>query len=41
MKKNGAKTVAKNYKNGVKIETVLKDIFAKIVTIQKLEKDQK
>jgi len=41
MKKNGAKHVVQNYKNGVKIGTVRRDIFANYVTTQKREKDQK
>jgi len=41
VKKNGVKSVVKSYKNGVKIRTVLNDIFVKIVNKQILEKDQK
>lgn len=41
MKKNGVKNVVKNYKNGVKIEMVLNDIFVNIVETQKREKDLK
>ena len=40
MKKNGVENVKKSYKNGVKIETVLNDIFAKNVVKQKLGKGQ-
>jgi ferredoxin-fold anticodon binding domain-containing protein len=41
MKKKGVKHVVQNYKNGVKIGTVLKDIFANYVITQKQGKDQK
>jgi len=41
MKKNGVKNANQNYKNGVKIEMVLKDISVKNVIKQRLGKDQK
>jgi len=41
MKKNGVRTVAINYKNGVRTRMVLNDIFAKVVTKQILVRDQK
>ncbi len=40
MKKNGVRNVIKNYKNEVKIETAIKDIFVKIVREMKLEKNR-
>ena len=40
MKKNGVKRAATNYKNGVKIETVHSDIFARSVSALKLENAQ-
>ena len=41
MKKNGVKNVVENYKNGVKIEMVLNDIFVRNVNKQIQEKGQK
>lgn len=41
MKKNGVKNVIKSYRNGVKIEMVLSDIFVQNVSKQIREKDQK
>jgi len=41
MKKNGAKNANQNYRNGVKIETILNAIFVKNAVKQRLEKGQK
>jgi hypothetical protein len=38
MKKNGVKNVVENYKNGVKTEMALSDIFAKNVNQQRPER---